>query len=297
MKKRRCLTPEEVVEIRSYPRMPTGRHAPPNNPYSLKALAAKYGVSESAISDARTGATWSDDMLDARRKSAKRALRKPRSPAVAPTDPPPRADEIRDIPGYDGRYSVTADGRIWRHERRWMAGRKRASPSHFPSTWQKPRLRYGYLRVELGGDGGIRFSMAVHRAVALAWIPNPDGLEQVNHKNGVKTDNRVENLEWVTRSQNGKHAWATGLSRSTERHREAARRRAPAVAEALSKLSLEQQREVACAYAAGGKRLIDLAAEYGVSITPIRRAIRLHSNSETERSTNNPAALNRSGEP
>lgn len=53
--------------------------------------------------------------------------------------------------------------------------------------------------------------IAVHRLIAKAFIPNPLGLPEVNHINGIKSDNRVENLEWISKSDNHKHAHKIGL--------------------------------------------------------------------------------------
>ena len=65
----------------------------------------------------------------------------------------------------------------------------------------------GYLRVSIGGK-----LMFVHRLVAEKYIPNPENKPQVNHKNCNKTDNRVENLEWVTNQENRDHMVRNGLA-------------------------------------------------------------------------------------
>lgn len=69
---------------------------------------------------------------------------------------------------------------------------------------------HGYYRKTIFVDGK-KHNLMPHRAVAQAFIPNPENKPCVNHINGVKTDNRVENLEWCTYSENTIHAYATGL--------------------------------------------------------------------------------------
>ena len=68
--------------------------------------------------------------------------------------------------------------------------------------------RCGYREVIVNGKQQL-----VHRIVAMVFIPNLENFEQVNHKDGNKTNNNVDNLEWCTRSQNLLHAYATGLER------------------------------------------------------------------------------------
>lgn len=74
----------------------------------------------------------------------------------------------------------------------------------------------GYLRVRLF-FGSRRKNCKVHRLVAEAFIPNPGGLPEVNHKDGDKTNNRVDNLEWSTAHDNTVHAYRSGLKEETRK--------------------------------------------------------------------------------
>ena len=67
-----------------------------------------------------------------------------------------------------------------------------------------------YKYVTLSKDGCPTF-VSIHRLLAIHYIPNPENKEQVNHIDGDKLNNSLDNLEWVTRSENTKHAYDTGL--------------------------------------------------------------------------------------
>jgi hypothetical protein len=72
------------------------------------------------------------------------------------------------------------------------------------------RDRKGYLAVDLY-DNGERKTKRVHRLVAEAFVPNPHGKPEINHIDGNRHNNKVSNLEWVTKKENCRHAWDNGL--------------------------------------------------------------------------------------
>ena len=86
------------------------------------------------------------------------------------------------------------------------------------SRFQKTRLNnYGYTEVRLTKDGKTTTTF-IHILIAKAFIPNPYNKPEVNHINGIKTDNRIENLEWCTHSENINHAYKMGLLKPISKH-------------------------------------------------------------------------------
>lgn len=100
------------------------------------------------------------------------------------------------VVGYEGLYMVSDQGRV-------MSVPK---PTHYGHIMKQRKTWAGYMVVCLCKNN-VKKNGVIHRLVATAFLDNPENKEEVNHKNGVRDDNRVENLEWATRSENEQHAY------------------------------------------------------------------------------------------
>lgn len=117
------------------------------------------------------------------------------------------AEIWKDIKGYEGIYQVSNLGRVCSLDR--YVNSKYGSKRFVSGGMLKLQSdKYGYNVVCLSkGKRNKRKLCKVHRLVAKAFIPNPNKKTEVNHMNGVRDDNRVENLEWVTSSENMVHSF------------------------------------------------------------------------------------------
>lgn len=121
-------------------------------------------------------------------------------------------EKWRPVAGYETRYAVSDRGRVKALSRPCFAcgcdkGERILTPTFTPVG--------GYYRVSIYGEKGQKAwrqrSLRVHRLVAEAFLPNPEGKPYVNHKDNCPTNNAVENLEWVTPKENTHHAMAMGI--------------------------------------------------------------------------------------
>jgi len=171
------------------------------------------------------------------------------------------------INGYEGKYEVSNTGRVKSLGRYIQKSRNGKPVQQWYDGFVMKNIvdaRWGYHRVYLCKDGKIK-AYKLHRLVAGAFIDNPENKPCVNHKNGIKTDNRVDNLEWCSYQENARHAIDTGLQ--TYVYGES---------RASSKLTNEQAKEIKIMLNEGVKTQKEIGELFGVShvaVSDIKRGV------------------------
>jgi transcriptional regulator of met regulon len=165
----------------------------------------------------------------------------------------------KEIDGYAGVYFVSNYGNVKSIDH-FLEGRLGSGKQNGRILKQQICVK-GYSRVSLSNNSK-KFTTGAHRLVALSFIPNPENKPQVNHINGIKTDNRVENLEWCTNSENQLHAVKNKLTNppTGEKHH-------------LSKLRNEDVIKARACFEIGFSNK-ELAKDYGVSQTAMSKILR-----------------------
>ena len=156
-------------------------------------------------------------------------------------------EELKDIPGYEGKYAISNTGNVWSH--------------YYKKFLNNVVGNHGYVVTHLY-SGGIRTQHSRHRLVATAFVDNPENYPIVNHKDGVKTNNHFKNLEWTTYSGNMLHARDTGLNNN---HGESSH---------LAKLSQTEVEEIRELYITCNMTQREIAKIFNVKQTTISNIIR-----------------------
>ncbi len=127
-------------------------------------------------------------------------------------------EEWKDIIGYNGKYQVSNFGNVRSTDRYYRQdnGKGFESEHLYKGKMLKPfYTERGYKRIGLSQKGKVKY-YTIHKLVAMAFISNPNNLPQVNHKDGNKENNKVDNLEWCDSIYNNRHARIMGLNKGNK---------------------------------------------------------------------------------
>jgi hypothetical protein len=163
-------------------------------------------------------------------------------------------EKWRDVKGYEGIYQISNLGRVKSLSRLDKRGYKRKEIILKETI--NPR---GYKYVVLQD----KKAKVTHRLVARSFLPNEENKKEVNHKNGNKQDNRLKNLEWVTHSENLKHACITGLKRIPKGDEHC-----------NSKLTNQEAENIRMLYKMGNWTYKSLSKEFDVHESTVARVIK-----------------------
>lgn len=179
-------------------------------------------------------------------------------------------EEWRDIEDFKGFYQVSSKGRVRSIDRYSQINGRYNVRREFGRLREPDSTEGGYIQYCLYNEqSGKRRTYVVHRLVAQAFIPNPDPENkiEVNHKDGNKLNNCVENLEWVTKSENVQHAYRTGLMPPKEFYR------SPVVLKGFKKWN--DERSISCYCYETGEHFSsfsEAARAYNVGASDIKRS-------------------------
>lgn len=165
----------------------------------------------------------------------------------------------KDIPEYEGIYQVSNLGNLKSYDRIVLFGKIKALRKGKLLSLRHNPNDYLYTVFSVNKN---RKTVKPHRIVAEVFLPNTENKRCVNHINGIKIDNRVDNLEWVTYSENTKHAVKIGLKtgkRGENSH--------------LAKLTKEQIENIRIIYSNGNISQLKVAKLFNVSQPQINRII------------------------
>lgn len=159
-------------------------------------------------------------------------------------------EQWRPIKNYEGIYEISNLGNV-KSLARTIIKKDGKKQTFKERILNKRHNGYGYYQVGLNSKGK-RVYFYIHRLVGEAFIDNPNDLPQINHINGNKEDNFVNNLEWISAKDNTIHSWKTGLSKGRENH-------------GMSKLTNNEVLEIRKKYLSKNYSQRKLAKEYSVS--------------------------------